>query len=133
MKKTNAKRRAHTPSSPREQIEEAEECIARCVRVVADPTGATRAARVVALRNPNEEAAESPEEFVRDLLADLRHYCDAHDVDFSAADDTAQSHYLAERHTVVRRGTARQVSLASNAPPGANVPGTHPRQRGARP
>ena len=34
---------------------------------------------------------------VRDVLADLRHYCDALDIDFADEDRIAHDHYLAER------------------------------------
>ncbi len=33
-----------------------------------------------------------------DLLTDLRHYCDAKDIDFAAVLDTSYEHYLAEKH-----------------------------------
>ena len=40
----------------------------------------------------------SPSEFMTDLLTDIRHYCDARDVDFAACDRSAYGHYVAERH-----------------------------------
>jgi len=41
-------------------------------------------------------AAYGEEMAVRDLLADLRHYCDAHKLDYGAEDKSAYGHYLAE-------------------------------------
>ena len=34
---------------------------------------------------------------VRDLLADLRHYCDKYHLDFAGEDRSAYNHYLAEK------------------------------------
>ena len=34
---------------------------------------------------------------LRDLLTDLRHYCDAYGLDYLQADRTAHDHYLTER------------------------------------
>ena len=39
----------------------------------------------------------SPEEFVADLLTDIRHYCAVRHLDFAACDSAAHSHYLKER------------------------------------
>jgi len=41
----------------------------------------------------------SPSEFMTDLLTDIRHYCDAKDVDFAACDRMAYGHYLKERES----------------------------------
>jgi hypothetical protein len=41
---------------------------------------------------------------MRDLLSDVRHYCDAHGIDFAQADRTAYDHYLAERHPFKIKG-----------------------------
>lgn len=43
------------------------------------------------------ESSADPGELVRDILTDLRHYCDMNKVDFHAAVDTSYLHYLAER------------------------------------
>ncbi len=39
----------------------------------------------------------SHEEFVTDMLASLRHFCDTYAVDFAEVDRIAYMHYLAER------------------------------------
>lgn len=39
---------------------------------------------------------EEPETVVGDFLADLRHWCDAHGVDFALADTNGYGHYVAE-------------------------------------
>lgn len=39
------------------------------------------------------------EQFVVDLLADVRHYCDAHTADFGKLDRTAYQQYIKERHS----------------------------------
>lgn len=39
----------------------------------------------------------SREEFVADILTDLRHFCDRHGIDFHAASDTSCTHYIEER------------------------------------
>lgn len=44
---------------------------------------------------------EHGEEAVVDLLTNLRHYADAHSVDFFAALDTSYQHYLAEKKGVL--------------------------------
>lgn len=41
---------------------------------------------------------EGPAVVVRDCLADLRHFCDQHGVDFAAEDRIAYNHYCEERH-----------------------------------
>ncbi len=35
---------------------------------------------------------------LRDLLTDLRHWCDLHDIDFDAADRMAKNHYELDRY-----------------------------------
>jgi hypothetical protein len=47
--------------------------------------------------------------YVIDLLADLRHYADAHGIDFDSAARMAQQHYLAE-------STPHEVSEPSREP-----------------
>ena len=37
--------------------------------------------------------------FVSDLLADLRHFCDAYGIDFAECDSRAHGHYLSELET----------------------------------
>ena len=39
----------------------------------------------------------SDEEVLTDLLVDLRHWCDAHELDFAKADRVAYLDYLAEK------------------------------------
>ena len=39
--------------------------------------------------------------FLADVLADLRHYCDAHGLDFAECDARGRGHYLAERADLV--------------------------------
>lgn len=46
----------------------------------------------------------SPSEFITDLLTDIRHYCDARNVDFAGCDRSAYRHYAAERHVGNRQG-----------------------------
>jgi hypothetical protein len=41
---------------------------------------------------------QSPDGFVTGLLADLRHYCDAHELDFAALDHRAYQHYCLEQY-----------------------------------
>lgn len=36
-------------------------------------------------------------EALTDLLTDLRHWCDAHELDFTAADQMAQVHHASEQ------------------------------------
>ena len=43
------------------------------------------------------QQANDTESGAKDLLTDLRHYCDAKDLDFYALIDSSYSHYLAER------------------------------------
>ncbi len=47
---------------------------------------------------------------VTDILTDLRHYCDRHELDLGELDRLAHSHYLAELHEErsVRRGRKRR-------------------------
>ena len=42
----------------------------------------------------------SHEEFVIDMLASLRHFCDTYAVEFGEADRIAHNHYLVEREEV---------------------------------
>lgn len=41
-------------------------------------------------------SAGDMEFFVSDVLADLRHFCDAHGLDFACCDKRARGHYIAE-------------------------------------
>lgn len=52
----------------------------------------------------------SPSDFVTDLLTDIRHYCDARNVDFAACDRLAYRHYAAERHDRSRQGHRIKVN-----------------------
>jgi hypothetical protein len=47
---------------------------------------------------PGRTPKESKQSALRDLLADVRPYCDAHRIDFAQADRTAQDHHAAESH-----------------------------------
>ena len=59
-----------------------------------------------ALRAAYEDAADdtNPQQAVRDILADLRHLCDATGLDFATEDRTAYENYSKERHTWSREG-----------------------------
>ena len=39
---------------------------------------------------------DGPDALVRDLLADLRHYCDAHNIDFADEDRVGYHNYIEE-------------------------------------
>lgn len=42
------------------------------------------------------DSRENPDELAADLLADLRHFCDLHGLDFAAADALGRAAYLEE-------------------------------------
>ena len=46
-----------------------------------------------------KEAGPVDPDTVTDFLADLRHYCERHDLDVYAMLDCSYNHYLAERRT----------------------------------
>ncbi len=43
-----------------------------------------------------EEYGSSPERAVAELLADVRHFCDRHGLDYAERDRTAHGYYIAE-------------------------------------
>jgi hypothetical protein len=59
----------------------------------------TAIARCLVVEQVKRESAaeDSCEDFVTDLLIDLRHYCDRHALDFGRIDRCAYQHYLQER------------------------------------
>lgn len=61
----------------------------------------------------------SVEEFIINLLADARHFCDAHELDMAALDRRAYTDYLEELHGV----TAREIPAEDPAPPALHIPG----------
>lgn len=64
------------------------------------PTTSTATARVKQLERvlPKlDVAATNPASVATDLLCDLRHYCDAHGVDFAQADAKARTFHAKER------------------------------------
>ena len=66
---------------------------------------ARRAARALkAYRSCVGDADTTPEEDVTDLLCDLRHYCDAEDLDLAALDRIGHSLY---RHECAEERAAR--------------------------
>jgi hypothetical protein len=44
-----------------------------------------------------KDGPETPSEAITDLLADIRHYCDTHDLNFAELDHVAYGHYLDEK------------------------------------
>ena len=52
------------------------------------------AATAVEAYNDNKD---DPATLVADLLADLRHYCDAHNIDFADCDRRGRDHYTNEQ------------------------------------
>lgn len=61
---------------------------------------AQRIAKVLLATNTCS-APEDPETVIQDVLADLRHLCDALGLDFGLVDSRAYSHYAAELHGVL--------------------------------
>ena len=63
------------------------------------PVNAARAARIAkALKDAGYEGPTDWAATASDALADLRHLCDKHDLDFGNLDRIAYDNYLAERH-----------------------------------
>jgi hypothetical protein len=58
------------------------------------------------------DCPDEPDTVVKDILADLRHYCDEHDLDFAELDKKAYAYYLDEVHEDSLEGTdVRRVML----------------------
>lgn len=59
--------------------------------------------RRIASVSPYDEGQDAsgrvvcPEDFITDLLTDIRHYCDSEGLDFAACDRCAHQHYVRER------------------------------------
>jgi len=76
-----------------------------------------RAARVARLfrdwyqLNPRDPKGDQ-EAAVRDVLADVRHYCDAHSIDFARQSNASYVLYLDEREAVPAPGTPRLAVCA---------------------
>jgi hypothetical protein len=51
-----------------------------------------------AMMSLHEEYGDDPQAVLIDLLADARHWCDAHGESFAELDRLAYRHYLAEVH-----------------------------------
>lgn len=67
-----------------------------------DPSPGERADRIERLAKDYEEMTgneleEGRQSFLAAMLADIRHWCDKHNVDFHGACDLSYSHYLEER------------------------------------
>lgn len=70
--------------------------------MILSPLNRSRARRcATALRRYGSDGAD-PGHLI-DLLADARHWCDAHDEDFAALDRVAYEHYVTEMHDSARR------------------------------
>jgi hypothetical protein len=63
----------------------------------SEPSVASRVAKVEAIFREHYANADR-EADVTDLLADLRHYCSAHGLEFKELDRRGYGHYSAERH-----------------------------------
>jgi hypothetical protein len=60
----------------------------------------------------------SPEAFIGNLLVDVRHFCDAYQLDLGALDHRAHGDYLEERHS---EGTRRQEAIPATTTPRLRV------------
>jgi len=59
----------------------------------------SRANRIQSIiKKTNGTHPEDIKDGVTDILADLRHYCDAHGIDFAKQDKVAYQHYSEEKH-----------------------------------
>ena len=68
-------------------------------RKIDTPTNLSRAARIHVAKKRycrGEYDDESPETFAVDLLADIRHFCDKHQLEFHKLNKLAYGHYTAE-------------------------------------
>jgi hypothetical protein len=59
-----------------------------------------RIAQVIA--RDNGSTAQDIKDGVTDLLTDIRHYCDAHGLDYGERDKSAYHHYQEEAHAAKR-------------------------------
>jgi hypothetical protein len=65
-----------------------------------NPENQARAERILCAAAAVEaynENKDEPETIAADMLADLRHYCDAHGLDFADCDRRGQDHYTNEQ------------------------------------
>jgi hypothetical protein len=59
----------------------------------------SRANRIhLIIKKANGVHSQDIKDGVTDLLADLRHYCDVHGIDFAKQDKVAYQHYIEEKH-----------------------------------
>ncbi len=63
----------------------------------------TTISRVTKIEELIEAGDYEEEPAVRDMLTDLRHYCDAHGIDFAKEDKHAFEHYREEKHIETRQ------------------------------
>ena len=61
-------------------------------------TDATRVLQVTV--KPDGSCPETPEEAITDLLADIRHYCAAYELDFDRLSTTSFNHFIEEARPV---------------------------------
>jgi hypothetical protein len=64
-----------------------------------NPDNVTRAARIqqaAAKVDAYRDSLEDPDQLAADFLADLRHFCDLHSLDFAAMDKRGRAAYLEE-------------------------------------
>jgi hypothetical protein len=63
----------------------------------AEPANADRADRIANVKQRYfKDICDTDDDFVTDLLTDLRHYCDQNGIDFAHRDATAYQHYIEE-------------------------------------
>lgn len=69
-----------------------------------EPTVASRVAKIEAVFRAfyDADVNNDPEANVSDLLADVRHFCQAHSLDFAAVDRRAYRYYIVEAVTSVQ-------------------------------
>lgn len=71
----------------------------------AQPANGDRAFRIAQIETEYfSKVCDTKEDFVTDLLADVRHYCDANQLCFGDQDRRAHQHYLAEKEEAKQEG-----------------------------
>lgn len=86
--------------------------VARLAMTGVDPNYRDRSVIRIEGSASKYDCPDEPDTVVKDMLADLRHYCDEHNLDFAELDKKAYAYYCDEAHEDSLAGTAvRRVML----------------------
>lgn len=87
-----------------------------------EPTNRDRAFRIAQIEPEYFSGiCDIKEDFVTDLLTDIRHYCDANGINFAHRDTMAYQHYI-EENGAQEEGQCSESSPSSSGPCSGSTP-----------